>query len=137
MDKKIIDKNQIRNIIFYNSEKKKLIKKYLHKEVDISRKKFQKKNKNKKIVFLDIPLLFENKIEKICNIVCSAISPLYLRQRRALQRKGMTKKLFMQIIKSQTNDLERKRKSNFIIDTSKTKNKTCLQIDNIIYDILK
>ena len=30
----------------------------------------------------------------------------------------------------------RKKKSHYLIDTSKTKTKTCLQVDNIIYDVL-
>jgi hypothetical protein len=33
-------------------------------------------------------------------------------------------------------DKERKKKSHYLINTSGTKTKTCLQVDNIIYDIL-
>ena len=55
----------------------------------------------------------------------------------ALQRKGMTKKIFKQILKNQTKDKTRRAKSNYIINTSDSKKKTYLQINNIIYDILK
>ena len=59
-----IDKKELLNaILSCNSNLKKIIK-VVHKEI---RKKliiFLKKNKNKKIVILDIPLLLENKINK-------------------------------------------------------------------------
>ena len=48
----------------------------------------------------------------------------------------MRKKILDLMIKTQTNDQIRRAKSNYVIDTSKTKAKTCLQVDNIIYDII-
>ena len=131
-----INKIYLRETIFSNKEKKTILENYLHKEVKKRRDIFLRKNKNKNIVFLDIPLLFEKKLEKICNHVCSAIAPLYLRKKRALRRRGMNKEILEKIISSQIKDKERKNKSDYIIDTSKTIKNTYLQIDSIIYDIL-
>ena len=89
------------------------------------------------IVFLDIPLLFEKNLNKICDYVCSNISSKIIREKRAMKRPGMTKKIFLKILENQVNDSFRKKKSDFIINTSITKEKTCLQVDKIIYDILK
>lgn len=135
--KKKINKIKIREEIFNNKAKKRKLEKYIHNEVRINREIFLIKNKNKKIVFLDIPLLFEKKLQSICNYICAVIAPLKTRERRALQRKGMTKKIFKQILKNQTKDKTRRAKSNYIINTSNSKPKTYLQINNIIYDILK
>ena len=134
--KKKISKKIIREEIFEKIKKRKKLEKYLHNEVRKNRKEFFKKNKNKKIIFLDIPLLFENKLERVCNYVCSTIAPLKTRKARALQRPGMKRNIFNQIVNTQIKDNNRKKKSHYLIDTSKTKAKTCLQIDNIIYDIL-
>ena len=134
---KKINKKYIRDEIFKKIYKRKSLEKYLHKKVSNSRNIFLQKNKNKKIVFLDIPLLFENKLEKKCNLVCSTICSLKIRKQRALERRDMNSKLFHQIIKIQITDMKRKKKSNYLIKTSKSKIKTCLQVDNIIYDILK
>ena len=73
-----IDKNIVREGIFNNTKKRKLLEKYLHAEVKKSRKIFLKKHRqeNTQIVFLDIPLLFENKLEKICNYTILFYSPL-------------------------------------------------------------
>lgn len=134
--KKKINKNTIREEIFKKKEKRKKLEKYLHNEVRKNREEFIKKNKKKKIIFLDIPLLFENKLEKICDYICSTIAPLKTRRGRALKRPGMKKKIFDQIVKTQETDNSRKKKSHYLINTSKTKKKTCLQVDYVIYDIL-
>ena len=133
---KKINKNTIRDEIFSNSHKRKKLEIYLHKIVGKDRDSFLKKNKYKKIVFLDIPLLFENALEKNCDYVCSTIAPLQIRKKRFLIRPDMSIVLFNKILKIQINNAERKKKSHYLIDTSKTKTNTCLQIDNIIYDIL-
>ena len=134
--KKKIDKKIIIKEIFNNKTKKEKLELFVHKVVRKNRKIFLKKKKNEKIVFLDIPLLFEKKLENTCQFICTTISPLYKRKKRALQRPGMNKKFFNQIIKNQVKDSFRKKKSHFLIKTSETKRKTCLQVDKIIYDVL-
>ena len=131
-----INKTKIRKDFFNNKEKKITLEQYLHNEVRKSRRIFIKKNKLKEIVFLDIPLLFEGGLENECDLICSTISPLYLRKKRFLKRRGSTKEIFKNIIKNQVKDRERKEKSNYLIDTSKKPKKTYLQVDSIIYDIL-
>ena len=118
-----IDKKTIREEIFKNTEKKKLLEKYLHAKVKKSRDIFLKKNRQKKtqIVFLDIPLLFENKLEKICNYTILFYAPLKIRKQRAIRRKGMQKRILVKIIKSQLSDKIKKKKADFIINTSASK----------------
>jgi len=120
-----IDKKTIREEIFKNTGKKKLLEKYLHAKVKKSRDIFLKKNRQKKtqIVFLDIPLLFENKLEKICNYTILFYAPLKTRKQRAIRRKGMQKRILVKIIKSQLSDKIKKKKADFIINTSASKNR--------------
>ena len=129
----MISKSLIKEDIFKNSDKRKKIEFFLHKYVGQERKKFLKKHSNRKIIFLDIPLLFEKKLQKECNFICSTIASLKTREKRALQRRGMNKLLFKLIVKTQVKDRERKLKSNFIINTDGTRAKTYLQVDNMIY----
>ena len=120
-----IDKKIIREEIFTNTEKRKLLEKYLHAKVKKSRDIFLKKNRQKKtqIVFLDIPLLFENKLEKICNYTILFYAPLKIRKQRAARRKGMQKRILVKIIKSQLSDKIKKKKADFIINTSASKDR--------------
>ena len=134
---KKINKRKIRDEIFENKKKKTKLEKYLHTKVKESRNIFLNKYKRKQVVFLDIPLLFENKLQNICTYICSTIAPLKIRKMRALKRPGMNKKLLNAIIRSQVNDIVRRGGSNYIINTSKTKKHTHLQVDRIIKDVLK
>ena len=90
-----------------------MLEKYLHAEVRKSRNIFLKKHKQKKtqIVFLDIPLLFENKLEKICNYTILFYAPRKTRMQRAIRRKGMQKRILDKIIKSQLSDRIKKKKA--------------------------
>ena len=134
--KNTINKKIIREDIFNNKEKKTKLEKYLHNEVKKNRNLLLKKNTKKKLVFLDIPLLFENNLENICDLICSTLASKKIREKRALKRAGMTKKIFNKIVKSQARDKERKKKSDYLINTSFTRSNTCLQADHIIYDVL-
>ena len=59
-----INKKEISKAIIDNKNNLKKIVKIIHPEVRASMNNFLRKNKNKKIVVLDIPLLIENKINK-------------------------------------------------------------------------
>ena len=134
--KKKINKAKIREIIFSNDKKRRKIEIFIHHLVKLESNKFIKKNKSKKIIFLDIPILLENNLQSICNYVCTTWSPLKKRKHRAIKRKGMTVEIFNKIVKKQINDKIRKRNSDYIIKTDTTKTKTYLQVKNIIYDVL-
>ena len=129
-----IDKKIIREEIFSNIKKRKLLEKYLHDKVKTSRNIFLKKNRQKKthIVFLDIPLLFENKLEKICNYTILFYAPLKTRKQRGIRRKGMQKTILEKIIKSQLSDKNKKKKADFLINTSANKNNCFKKVLKII-----
>ena len=59
-----INKNEISKAILADQHNLKKIIKVVHSEIRLKMKIFLKKNKNKKIVILDIPLLLENKINQ-------------------------------------------------------------------------
>ena len=59
-----IDKIQLSKAILSNKSNLKKIIKIVHKEIRNRMRSFLNKNKNKKFIILDIPLLLENKINK-------------------------------------------------------------------------
>ena len=131
---KTINKEAIREEIFNNDKKRKQLEKYIHREIKKSRDFFLNNNKLKKtkIVFLDIPLLFENKLEKICNYTILLYSPLKTRKQRALKRKGMKKPILEKIIKSQLSDKVKKERADFVVNSSKRKKNSYNEIEKII-----
>ncbi len=76
---------------------------------------FFKKNKNKKIVILDIPLLIENKLNKKNYILIFVQANKKDILRRLKKRKNYNPKLFSKLRKLQLSLEIKKRKSNYVI----------------------
>ena len=131
---KKINKSIIRDEIFNDLKKKQLLEKYIHNLVKGSRNLFLKKQKKikTKIVFLDIPLLYEKKLDKICDYVVFIYAPLHTRKNRSMKRKGMNKNILNKIVKSQLGDSFKKNKSDFIINTTRNKTHSFKKISEII-----
>ena len=134
-----INKEEIANVIFNNYTIKKLLERRIHKEVQSSREIFIKKNiKNKnKIIFADIPLLFENKLEKKFDLVICIISSKKNRTKRVLKNKKFTKKNLYKIFKIQTTDKERKKRSQIIINNNKTKKDFIFSAEKVLTKLNK
>jgi dephospho-CoA kinase len=134
-----INKKEIANVIFNNNTIKKLLETRIHKEVQNSRDAFIKKNKKnkKKLIFADIPLLFENKLEKDFDLVISIISLKKNRIKRVLENKKFTKENLNKILKAQTTDKERKKRSQIIINNNKTKKDFIFSIEKVLTGLIK
>ena len=134
-----INKAEIANVIFSNNKIKKLLERRIHKEVEISREAFIKKytKKKKKIIFADIPLLFENKLEKSFDSVICIISSKKNRTKRVLKNKKFTKENLNKIFKAQTTDKERKKRSQIIINNNKTKKDFIFSVEKVLTGLIK
>ena len=131
-----INKTEIANVIFNNKAIKKLLETRIHKEVQNSREAFIKKNKNK-LIFADIPLLFENKLEKDFDLVICIISLKKNRIKRVLRNKKFTKDNLNKIFKAQTTDKERKKRSQIIINNNKTKKDFIFSVEKALKGLIK
>ena len=134
-----INKAEIANVIFNNNTIKRLLERRIHKEVQGSREAFIKKytKKKKKIIFADIPLLFENKLEKNFDLVICIISSKKNRSKRVLKNKKFTKENLNKIFKAQTTDKERKKRSQIIINNNKTKKDFILSVEKVLKGLIK
>ena len=134
-----INKTEIANVIFNNKTTKKLLETHIHKEVKNSRDAFIKKNKNNKnkFIFADIPLLFENKLEKDFDLVVCIISSEKNRIKRVLENKKFTKENLNKILKAQTTDKERKKRSQIIINNNKTKKDFIFSVEKVLKSLIK
>ena len=134
-----VDKNVITEKIFNNHVLKKKIERYIHKEVRKKREIFIKKNSNKKnkVIFLDIPLLFENNLSLNFDFIIGIIATKAIRLKRVLKQKKFSEKIFNKIIKNQTTDKDRKKYSDVIIHNNKTKKEFIKKGQKIIMRYLK
>ena len=117
ISKKNVNKKIISKIIFENKQIRKKLELYIFKIVRKKRSDFIKQEKEKKtrLIFIDIPLLFENKLEKQFHKVISIIASKQVRLKRLKKTRKMTETQFKNIIRSQTSDVIRKKKSDYVI----------------------
>ena len=122
ISKKNINKKIISKIIFENKQIRKKLELYIFKIVRKKRSDFIKQEKEKKtrLIFIDIPLLFENNLEKQFNKVISIIASKRVRLKRLKKTRKMNENQFKNITRSQTSDVIRKKKSDYVIYNNST-----------------
>ena len=110
-----INKNEITKAILSNKINLKKIISVVHTEVRKTLKLFLKKNKNSKIVILDIPLLLENKINNQNDILVFVESKKTDIEKRLIKRPNFNRKIINKFKKIQYSAAYKRKKSNFII----------------------
>jgi len=131
-----IDKKQVSNAILTNKNNLKKIIKIVHLEIRKKLNIFLKKNKNKKFVILDIPLLLENKINEKKDILIFVQSNKNDIYKRLKKRNNFNLKL-LNLFKSIQYSLSyKKKKSKFIIKNNFMKTAVKKEIKNILKKIL-
>ena len=131
-----IEKNEITKAILSNNSNFKKIIKIVHLEIRKKMNLFLKKNKNKKIVILDIPLLLENNINKKNDILIFVQSKRSNILKRLKKRKNFNKRLLTKFRNIQLPLDYKKKKSHFIIKNNFTKKSVTKDIKNILKKIL-
>jgi len=130
-----IEKIEISNAILANRINLKKIIKIVHFEIRKKMNVFLKKNKNKKIVILDIPLLLENKINKKKDILVYVQSNKSLILQRLKKRKNFNNELLKKFKNIQYSSVYKKKKSHFIIKNNFTKKSVSDGINNILKNL--
>ena len=97
---------------------------------------FLKKNKNKKIVVLDIPLLLENKINKKNDVLIFVESKKSETLRRLKKRKNFNMKILNNFKKIQLSLDLKKKKSQFVIKNNFKKNSVKIRAKEIIENLI-
>ena len=131
-----IEKKEISDAILANKNNLKKIVKIVHFEIRKKLNNFLKKNRNKRIVILDIPLLLENKINKKKDILVYVQSKKSDILKNLKKRKNFNKKLLKKFKAIQLPLNYKKKKSNFIIKNNFTKKSVNDGIKSILNEII-
>lgn len=128
-----IDREKLKNIVFSDKEKLKKLNNIIHPKV-ISEFKKIKENANKNdIIIFDVPLLFESKMDKMCDKVILIIADEPTQIKRMIERDGITEVLAKKIIDSQMGLDEKIKKSDILIEN----NGGLLELNEKIKEIYK
>ena len=106
----------------------------VHPLVSAARDRFlaQARASGAKVVVLDVPLLFETGAERGCDAVVVVSAPADVQRHRAFERPGMTEEKFAALLAKQTPDAEKRRRADFIVDSSQSYDHARAQVRDIL-----
>lgn len=124
-----INKTKLAKIVFYDEEKRKKLESIIHPEVRKRLDKIIKLNKDKEIIFVLVPLLFESdmeeKFDEIWCVICKRKTQI-----ERLKKKGFKSNDIKARIKAQMSLNEKAKLSDYVIDNSGKRSKTKEQVVN-------
>ena len=124
-----LDKNKIKKIVFSDYVQLKKLNKITH---PIIIKEIKKMINNKKSIVIDIPLLFEAKIQNLFDKIIVVKCDKQTQIKRILKKKKHTKTEINNIIKSQIPLNKKIKHADFVVDNDKTIKKTQGQVKKIV-----
>ena len=131
-----VKKSELYKAITSSSYNLKKIVEIIHPEVRNSMNKFIKKNKNKKFVILDIPLLMENKINTHKDILIFVDAKKNDINKKIKKRKNFNFKIVKKLKKVQLPVEFKKKQSDFIIKNNFKSNYVKKNVKKIMEKIL-
>jgi len=119
-NKKRINKKVLGDIVFSNLSSKNFLENLIHPIIHKKRELFIQQNISSSLIALDVPLLFETKLDKTCDFIFLANARNEIQTSRVLERKNMTHEKFNLIKKNQLSNEERLKLSSkiFVVTTN-------------------
>jgi dephospho-CoA kinase len=133
-----IDRRLLGERVFGNAAALRELERILHPLVMRERQRFLRaaRLQGRRLVVLDIPLLFETGGERACDAVAVVSAPASLQEARLLQRPGMSRERVAGVMRRQMPDKEKRRRADFIIPTGLGKATTYATIRGIVSTLL-
>lgn len=127
-----LDRKALGMIIFQDEAKRMRLNQIIHPYVI---KHLEADIAASEVIFLDIPLLYEADLERLCDKVICAYIPAELQLKRLKERDQISEEYALKKIKAQMELEEKKAKADFIIDTSGSFKETSLRIIEVLEEI--
>jgi dephospho-CoA kinase len=137
--KGVVDRQKLAAMVINDKAALKRLEAIVHPLVGAARAKFlaEAGANDTPVILLDIPLLFEIGGEARCNAIVVVSAPADVQRMRAFERPGMTEEKFTALVAKQVPDAEKRRRADFIVDTSKGFDHARAQVRDILDTIAK
>ena len=114
-----VDRERLGSQVLGDAEALKRLENLVHPAVAEARVRFLERAAaaGRRLVIVDVPLLFETGGEENVDLVIVASAPESIQRERALGRSGMTEAKLEAILSRQMSDAEKRRRAHFVIDT--------------------
>jgi dephospho-CoA kinase len=129
-----VDRNRLAAVVLHDKAALARLEAIIHPLVTASRERFlaEAQARGAPIVVVDVPLLFETAAQSRCDAVVVVSAPAETQRKRALERPGMTEEKFAALLAKQMPDAEKRRRADFVVDSSQDFDHTRAQIRDIL-----
>jgi dephospho-CoA kinase len=129
-----VDRNKLATMVLHDKAALARLETIIHPLVTASRERFLAKAQARgvPVVVVDIPLLFETAAQARCDAVVVVSAPPEIQRKRALERPGMTEEKLAALLAKQMPDAEKRRRADFVVDSSQGYDRTRAQIRDIL-----
>jgi dephospho-CoA kinase len=132
-----VDRQKLGAAVFGKADALLALEQIVHPAVAEMRRDFLRRNRSRRIVVLDIPLLFEKKGWRLVDQIVVVSAPAWKQRKRVLARRGMTYARFAKIRKLQLPDAQKRQRADFIINTGTLRNVTNAQVRQVIACLMR
>jgi dephospho-CoA kinase len=114
-----VDRRKLGAIVFNDSAALKKLEAILHPTVRVNMHRFIRtmRRQRRKMIVLDIPLLFEGGSDRFCDSVIVVSAPAFLQRQRILRRPGMTVEKMRGILSRQMPDAEKRARADHVVSS--------------------
>ena len=135
--KSILKDNEINRVtlgklVFENNENLKELNNIIHPQIRKNISEQLQVHKNEKLVFVDVPLLFEAKFDDLVEKIIVISLDEKIQLERLMNRNSLSKEEALQRIKSQIPVREKEKLGDYVVDNSFTQENTYNQVDRIL-----
>lgn len=127
-----VDRQKLGSMVLGNAAELLALERIVHPGVARLRAKWLRRHRSRRIVALDIPLLFEKKGWKSVDVIVVVSAPHWVQRRRVLKRKGMSAAKLRHIRRLQLPDHQKRRRAHFVIETGRLKHQTERQVRGLV-----
>jgi dephospho-CoA kinase len=129
----LLDREKLAGVVLEDPQQLAELEQIVHPAVRDARAAFIDKHRDAAAVLFDIPLLFETHGEAEFDKVVVVSAPGDIQRARVLARPGMTEAKLDSILDRQLPDPDKRRRADFVIDTSGDLSTTEAQVSDILY----
>ena len=135
--KSILKDNEVNRVtlgklVFENNENLKELNNIIHPQIRKNISEQLQVHKNEKLVFVDVPLMFEAKFDDLVEKIIVISLDEKIQLERLMNRNSLSKEEALQRIKSQIPVREKEKLGDYVVDNSFTQENTYNQVDRIL-----
>lgn len=127
-----VDRTLLGKAVFGNPDALRRLEAIVHPAVAQERSRFLDANRDRPLVVLDIPLLFEAGGWRQVDRIAVVSAPLEVQRARVLARPGMTQERFESILARQMPDAQKRDRADFVIPTGGSLDETRAAVRAVI-----